>query len=265
MTSNYADPVECYRGDSRADPDTSIANDTTGPEEVEDEILQYHYSTPSDGHKEISMAVRDSLALQSSTTGGEPHYSREDSDALDHSPPGEVDARKRRRRLQMAMFLALVLVVVLSTVLTRKNRDSGSGAEFVETSGVTAAEDSEPEIFPTASPTSELETTLEYLVLSPFIENPKLLLDPSTPQGKAFEQILSEGRTDEFRIKQRAALMIVYFSTGGENWDWNHGWETFEENECSWYGVLICRYHESDQGSSVSNLSFGTSSVHWLL
>jgi hypothetical protein len=257
-TSNYADPVERYRGSSRATFDT--ANNRTGPE-VKDEILQYHYPAPSNGHKDISMAVRDSLALQSSGDRGDPNYSREDPNALDHPLPKE-DARKRRRRLQIAMFLALVLVVVLSTVLTLKNRDSRSGA--VETSGVTAGEDNDPEIPPTASPTSELETTLEYLVLSPFIENPKLLLDPSTPQGKAFEQIMSEGRTDEFRIKQRAALMIVYFSTGGEDWDWNHGWKTFEENECSWYGVLICRYHESDGGSAASNLSFGRSSVYWL-
>ncbi|KAL3937615.1 MAG: hypothetical protein SGBAC_007307 [Bacillariaceae sp.] len=111
----------------------------------------------------------------------------------------------------------------------------------------------------------ELKASEAYSILGPLVDDPALLLDPETSQGKAFDQIYLEmsaeredsgdgpgGRfleelaqldsleeralqTDNFRdyrISQRFALMVLYFATGGESsWFNNLGWEVFESNE----------------------------------
>mmetsp|Transcript_592 Transcript_592/g.998 ORF Transcript_592/g.998 Transcript_592/m.998 type:complete len:703 (-) Transcript_592:1530-3638(-) len=121
----------------------------------------------------------------------------------------------------------------------------------------------------------ELKASEAYSILGPKVENPALLLDPETAQGKAFDQIFLETSAErgdsgdgpgrfldelaevealeeeeedgrelqsefrEYRISQRFALMVLYFSTGGDESAWlnNLGWNIFERNECEWHGV----------------------------
>jgi len=117
--------------------------------------------------------------------------------------------------------------VVLATVLTRNNRQGRSSKKptFVAGAEVTNVAAT---MTPSSSPTSSLELTLEYQLLKPYVKPPSKLLNATTPQGKAFRQILSEnlanfGNDVGFRVKQRFAMMAVYFSMGGENWTWRTG------------------------------------------
>ena len=66
------------------------------------------------------------------------------------------------------------------------------------------------------------------------------LTDSSTPQGKAFNWIV---HLDDIhlcpgddRLIQRYAAVVLYFSTGGKNWNDNTSWLS-AESECKWAGL----------------------------
>jgi hypothetical protein len=68
-----------------------------------------------------------------------------------------------------------------------------------------------------------------------------ILTDPSTPQGMAFDYMVNDDPALEDpcsinTIEQRYGLQVLYFSTGGDEWDENSGW-LGEDQECLWYGV----------------------------
>lgn len=103
-----------------------------------------------------------------------------------------------------------------------------------------------------AEEVEEMKNSEAFSILAPVVENPALLLDPNTAQGKAFDLIyqqttaISEDSGDgrglqtefqEYRMVQRFSLMVIYFSTDGGGWKSNIGWRIFERQECEWYGV----------------------------
>lgn len=149
-----------------------------------------------------------------------------------------------RNILRAWIGLVVVASVILVTTLPRRNKSSDRSGPTVVSN---VQEDETLTTFePTPAPTSELELTLEYQILKPYVDMPKKLLDESTPQGQAFSQILSENISDDasFRIRQRFAMMTVFFATGGDQWAWTSGWDTFTEEECNWHGVAICRFRD---------------------
>ena len=103
------------------------------------------------------------------------------------------------------------------------------------------------------------------------MENPDILLDTNTPQGMAFDEIIAERLDDSFRILQRFALMTLYYSTQGENWNigsgpdvfslkefgtFSKGWNLFSPNECTWYGVKCKK--GSGGNDVVTSIKLGT-------
>jgi hypothetical protein len=192
-----------------------------------------------------NLAARDSLALQDQSVSEVGIEVSEEIDVDEYSVPESVEPSgggNRRKSLRIGLLLALVLAVVLATVLTRDNRKQKRAFE----PAVVAGAEEEILVAPTAAPSNPLELTPEYQILKPYVAPPTKLLDPETPQGKAFEQILSENITEdkEFRVRQRFAMMVVYFAMGGENWAWQSGWSNFSEDECDWHGVAICRFRD---------------------
>lgn len=66
-----------------------------------------------------------------------------------------------------------------------------------------------------------------------------VLLNPSTPQGQAYEWMLTSptlASMTERRAQQVFALATLYFATGGATWTNNLGWLRFD-NECEWAKV----------------------------
>jgi len=98
---------------------------------------------------------------------------------------------------------------------------------------------------PTASSGEcEAQPTREdaFLFVLESVTPPELLQDPNTPQGVAFNWILS---ADEAQIDpcaspevstQRYALATFYYATEGDTWIDNNGWLS-GSNECSWFGI----------------------------
>jgi hypothetical protein len=73
------------------------------------------------------------------------------------------------------------------------------------------------------------------------VSSEDLLLDPSTPQGAAFDWISKsdQARVDPLTyptVEQRYALAVLYESSGGSNWLNSDGWLS-EDEECLWYGI----------------------------
>lgn len=234
---------------------------------------QRHYQ-PEKGlsQRELSLANRDSLAIEAMMENStvSPSVTRsevipaDDYSLVKMQPRSHDDDhhqrdgnRRRRNRLRGILVLTLLLAIVLATVLTRNNRkENGRGSEpNVISKGEQDLDagdnttDTTSTMAPSTAPTSSLELTLEYQVLKPYVDT-ALLLDPETPQGKAFLQVMAEGITTYelgFRIKQRFAMMVLYFSMGGPDWVWNTGWRTFEEEESDWFGVAITRFRNGNR------------------
>jgi len=142
------------------------------------------------------------------------------------------------------LFAVAGLVLVLALTLPKDKKDKSEAPSSV------------PTIAPSAAPTTAVEGVI-YDILEPYTLR-EVLADASTPQGKAFNQLISEVTTidaiDTFRVQQRYALMTIYFSTAGDNWNNRIGWITFSEDECDWFGVSTCRT-DSDGNLAVTNLN----------
>lgn len=205
-----------------------------------------------------TLAARDSLALQESSYAVWVRQEHDaDEDYLDDSrDPTEEHARsmdsnddgtRLRRVITMVCLLSMVvLAIILGAVLTHNNRGDNQYPEPNVASGAQMSDNVAVTTTPSLAPTAAIEATMEYQLLEPYVNPPSLLLDPESPQGEAFRQILSEQISEdpEFRIKQRFAMMATYFAMGGTNWTWQTGWNDFSENECDWHGVAICRYND---------------------
>jgi hypothetical protein len=226
----------------------------------QDDILEYHYPMVEEAD-DSSLAARDSLALHGKRDlGGVP------AEILRHPAPDDRYRRGRRSLWLAICLLTVALVITLSIAIpqSRSAKDNDNNEAFLDGGLVEDQQDEGPPPGPSAAPSEApshtLENTLEFQTLKPKLEQPDLLLDSETPQGKAFQLILSEGLDNPFLITQRFALLVLYFSTGGESWMFNLGWVQPEEypDEClgQWIGVNGCRM-QPDNNRAVSVVDLG--------
>lgn len=179
----------------------------------------------------------------------------------------DVLQKRRARCLKGFGILTLILAISFGVVMYMEFIDGEQNVTFTAAGSGTdpsqagKSEDGPKPGVPNRPPkeVEKMKASEAYGVLGPQVENPALLLDPETPQGKAFDQIFQEttapgrklaglwnreeGRDlqteyKDYRITQRFALLVLYFSTSGEtSWVENLGWDVFEPNECEWHGV----------------------------
>jgi hypothetical protein len=237
------------------------------------ELIMEHRLEPASGRRHIqeTLADMDSLALKPSVSLDQPATGTfvDESDGEWSRGKGET----RRRRMVWAVwcfgFLAFIVVLTILLVGNRNNDDRGitnvieqaeSGIYVVSTEPTAIA--TTPTASPTtaspttASPTRAVEEALEFQTIGPKVEK-ELLLDASTPQGKAFDAILAEGLTSPSLILQRFALMVIYFSTSGPDWSFIGGWNGFTDKECFWFGIESCSYQQEGGFLAVSNVGLG--------
>mmetsp|Transcript_8349 Transcript_8349/g.12859 ORF Transcript_8349/g.12859 Transcript_8349/m.12859 type:complete len:434 (-) Transcript_8349:99-1400(-) len=93
-------------------------------------------------------------------------------------------------------------------------------------------------------------TITVYNILKQYADVEKAATDASTPQGKAFQDLVAAQGTDpvisSFQMLQRFALRTLYYATGGEAWEYVAGWDAFEStNECDLFGMENCDPTES--------------------
>jgi hypothetical protein len=101
------------------------------------------------------------------------------------------------------------------------------------TAGVVLSRDKDPSPTPQpmSSPTSYIASVLpEYSI--EIAEN-----DPTSPQARALDWLQDDPRHNEYelyRLLQRYALAVLYYSTNGDSWENRTGWLS-SDNECEWY------------------------------
>ena len=214
-----------------------------------------------------SLAAKDSLALVEEGPAGILVL-----DEFNTANPYHV-RRRRRRRMGMGfgLFLLAALAGVLVFLLTSSHltrQDDQGGVDGVEGENeqgddvlplVPSTAAPSFALSPSPAPSSSLELTLAYHLLYPHVSNPDNLLDPKTPQGKAFLTILDE--SDPHYMMQRFALMTIYFSTYGNQWKRKWGWQDYPriemvgQKECDWPGVVDC-VDIGDNRLAVTGLDF---------
>ncbi|MGK3733858.1 MAG: hypothetical protein ACI8RD_000762 [Bacillariaceae sp.] len=176
-----------------------------------------------------SLAAKDALALRMNDLDEEPHH----------------DSKKKSKRRRLIALLALagfgilILVIVLATVLPKKSKDSTFQQGDMQ--DVVSVVDSVEEVMS---------------ILEPLVEEPSLLTDPTTPEGKAFEIVSTEQNLSVQDVVIKYALLTLYFATDGENWKNNDGWVSSQSTDtCSWYGIFC------DGNGDVLITAFGKSSM----
>jgi hypothetical protein len=75
----------------------------------------------------------------------------------------------------------------------------------------------------------------------------------SSPQAKALDWLEKDPLRDRYpgvyRLNQRYALAVLYYSTNGTAWSENDGWLS-NDNECSWYSHDVYQEHGMCDGDS---------------
>jgi Leucine-rich repeat (LRR) protein len=79
--------------------------------------------------------------------------------------------------------------------------------------------------------------------------------DINSPQSKAFEWLMEDlsflnASYSDDRVQQRLALATFYFATTDPSYNWKNdvNWLSYDDHECSWWGVS-CSYGESATGT----------------
>lgn len=156
------------------------------------------------------------------------------------------------------VLLAVVVGVVVALAVTLPKDDDGDSATSPPLAAKEASDTVSPTISPTATPLTATELAVLEIISPHTLE--QTLLDPETPQGQAFVQLVSElpsaSNIDDFRVQQRYALMSTFFAMGGAEWTNQDGWNGFTDNECEWYGITICVERE-DGTMAVSGINLG--------
>ncbi|CAB9502854.1 Leucine Rich Repeat [Seminavis robusta] len=126
------------------------------------------------------------------------------------------------------MLFATIVVGVVMGIATQEN----SGVPYPQAG-------SEPkELFPLSEYPSGAPTTLADAWAGLPESTILALEDPMTPQSRAYEWIMNDpNRTSypDWKVLQRFALAVFYYSTGGEEWNLQKDWLSYTVDECSWY------------------------------
>ena len=201
-------------------------------------------------------------------------------------------SRKNENRYWLIPFLFLVCVVCIAILLPRELPDmgfrlrrsnlNGNGGQGIDvdfpsqrpatvTVRPLSTPSSEPATqAPTNSPSGSVISTREYQVVSSHLEDPDLLLENSTPQGKAFSAVRRMKLSSSFQMLQSFALMTLFFATDGPNWaldttpnifsrsvesDAAPGWNESSQSVCSWDGIHCSE--ESIEEEVVTSITLG--------
>jgi hypothetical protein len=138
------------------------------------------------------------------------------------------------RRMIWCWLCALVLVILAIVFpLTMRNKQDNTNISTGDNGGIDFVSDGSV-------------TTPAYEVLRPIVADPDALLDPKTAEGQAYLAVRKEN--DPFDIQQNYALQVLYHSTDGEAWVFNHGWGSYanptrssQSSLCGWASISVCR------------------------
>mmetsp|Transcript_17965 Transcript_17965/g.37033 ORF Transcript_17965/g.37033 Transcript_17965/m.37033 type:complete len:372 (-) Transcript_17965:1495-2610(-) len=183
------------------------------------------YNSKRQRSGDASLAAADSLALPIDKEFDEEGAL---SDEGDGKFKDEATKKIVTRRIVLCFSsVVLVGIIVLSVILARMKGDGlGKSTDKLEGDNIFLSNPSDI-----------------YALLEPRVHNPEALLDMDTPEGRAFNILLNETKTESSIVlrpgfyTQRYALLVLYFGTNGENWTNTTGWSDRSEAYEEWHGV----------------------------
>lgn len=178
---------------------------------------------------DASLAAADSLALPI-----DKDFDEERAITSGGKSQNETTKKLVTRKIVLCFSsVILVGVIVLSIILARMNGDGLDGS-INNIEGGDNVFASNPD-----------KLTDVYSLLEPRVHHPEALLNIETPEGKAFNILLEERKSEgsaAFRplfYTQRYALFVFYFGTNGGNWTNSTGWSSRNENYEEWHGLIL--------------------------
>jgi hypothetical protein len=175
-------------------------------------------------------------------------YDRETRAAVPEKSPEEDKFAISPRSIRALLLCALLVIVFIITLLISLSVTRGK-------SSAAATNASPPTVTaspPTASPSTSTngltaDEASDYIIQALNFTTPQEIATASnvdTPQGQAVSALvvgeqLATTRTTPFRIQQRYALAVLYYSTSGSSNQWidADGWSTVASEECQWKGI----------------------------
>ncbi|CAB9515755.1 LRR receptor-like serine threonine-protein kinase [Seminavis robusta] len=140
------------------------------------------------------------------------------------SEAGKLERRKRKCLVSVMATSLVAFAVVMGLIIGLDNGKQSQSSQKYTTPQTQS---------PTAAPT---------ILANTWDELPDVtitaLKDPSSPQAMAYDWVLNDpNRTfyPHWKMLQRFALAVFYFSTGGDNWNLQEHWLSYDLDECSWY------------------------------
>ncbi|CAB9499029.1 LRR receptor-like serine threonine-protein kinase [Seminavis robusta] len=146
------------------------------------------------------------------------------AESQDRNREDRMKQFKTKVLLGVIVLLAITLIAVAIVTPGKKNPE----------------EDSEPTEGPTHNPSQAPTLYSDYwLSLFPTTTVTAILNSLDSPQSKAYDWLLEDIESLPFlshdRIKQKFALAVLYFATGGENWLTSTSWLNHTVHECDWF------------------------------
>jgi hypothetical protein len=199
------------------------------------------------------MSERDNDLATAHKDGGEPYLQElEEPETLDvvidgTSPSDYPDEEKRKQWRPRVLLSASALLVVsvalgVSLGLTAKKESppaQSPSPSSSPTSPPTLSSAAPISVSPTQSPSSSPTSSVvnEFLNGLPSYSLELISNDAISPQARALDWLQKDplyNEYEQYRLYQRYALAVLFYSTNGTLWSGNRGWLS-DDNECTWY------------------------------
>lgn len=222
--------------------------------------VTYESTQPKDEEDDLSLANLRNITYEYFSDEEE---EEEDEDELNitgisnYEEPSCDDATRKQRgsrcytyRLFCIAFIPMLVIMHMLGLFSNVWREKPPRSEI---SAVILQETGAPSITPIVLPTPanifsrkpEAPKGRLAIMLSRYTSS-KLLKDESAAQGKAFQwvyqaELKSSISSSVHQLRQRYALMTLYFATNPDKWEKKDGWESNDYFECIWHGIEQCR------------------------
>lgn len=171
----------------------------------------------------------DGLAVANLVEEGHIHTAVHQSENADSR---EENDKKIKTYAFLGIIVLMAITIIIIAVSVQKNPSETDEVVMVDNNVSTTKS-------PTEAPTYSLEGFILSLLPDSTVQ---ALGDPSSPQGLAWDWLLEEDKEilsslSEDHIKQKFALVTLYYATGGDTWRINDRWLNHSVSECEWYNL----------------------------
>jgi guanyl-specific ribonuclease Sa len=182
-------------------------------------------------------------------------------------PAASEQGNSTKNRCNWVAFLAVLVVVLVAVSVTLgvlfgldAKSNSSAAVSFTPHSSLSPSLAPTTSARPTISAAPSSSVVNEFLSGLPPYSKKLASTNASSPQAKALDWLQKDPLYNEYqnvyRLNQRYAMAVFYYSTNGDSWKNNSGWLS-NASECEWYREYHVEGTEDDNSCvEASRLSF---------